>query len=174
MTSGTKRLLTRATTIAQLDVSTSPFFARSNKAMTKTEDLSTSTLVIRYASFALIATLANLGAQRSVFWLNESWFFPAMLAGTAVGLVVKYVLDKRWIFYDAIRPARQEAQTFALYTATGVITTLIFWGSESAFWFIWRTHEMRELGAVLGLTIGYVIKFNLDRRLVFGKPARPD
>ncbi|MDJ0858172.1 MAG: GtrA family protein, partial [Dinoroseobacter sp.] len=64
-----------------------------------------------------------------------------------------------------------EAQTFARYTATGIITTLIFWGSESAFWFIWQTHAMRELGAVIGLTIGYVMKFNLDRLLVFAKPA---
>lgn len=141
---------------------------KSNK---KTEGVSTSTLVIRYASFAFIATLANLGAQRGVLWLNDLWFFPAMFTGTAVGLVVKYVLDKRWIFYDAIKPAQQEAQTFARYTATGIITTLIFWGSESAFWFIWQTHAMRELGAVIGLTIGYVMKFNLDRLLVFAKPA---
>jgi hypothetical protein len=26
---------------------------------------------------------------------------------------------------------------------------------------------MRELGAVIGLAIGYVVKYNLDRRFVF-------
>lgn len=129
----------------------------------------TSTLIIRYTSFAIIATLTNLGAQRAVLWLGESWFFPAMMAGTGVGLVTKYVLDKKWIFYDVVRPPRAEARTFALYTATGVVTTLIFWGSETAFWLIWQTHMMRELGAVIGLTIGYVLKFQLDRRFVFAQ-----
>ena len=136
--------------------------------------LRTSTLIMRYTSFAILATLTNLGVQRGVLWLNENWFFPAMFAGTGVGLVVKYLLDKKWIFYDIARPARDEARTFIFYSVTGVVTTLIFWGSESAFWLIWQTHTMRELGAVIGLTIGYVLKFNLDRRFVFVKTPRPE
>ena len=28
---------------------------------------------------------------------------------------------------------------------------------------------MREIGAILGLTVGYVIKYNLDYRFVFRK-----
>lgn len=130
-----------------------------------------STLVFLYAAFAGIATLFNLGAQRAVLAANEDWFFLAMATGTAVGLVAKYVLDKRWIFSDALRPARKEARLFALYTITGIGTTLVFWASESACWLIWQTHAMRELGAAIGLTIGYVLKFNLDRRFVFRKPA---
>ncbi|MEL7013152.1 MAG: GtrA family protein, partial [Pseudomonadota bacterium] len=31
----------------------------------------------------------------------------------------------------------------------------------------WRTDLMRELGAVIGLTIGYVTKYQLDKRFVF-------
>ena len=31
----------------------------------------------------------------------------------------------------------------------------------------WRSDPMREAGAVLGLTVGYVVKYNLDRRYVF-------
>ncbi|MDC1270063.1 GtrA family protein, partial [Amylibacter sp.] len=38
---------------------------------------------------------------------------------------------------------------------------------ETAFWLVWQTYAMRELGAVLGLSIGYVVKYNLDRRFVF-------
>lgn len=133
--------------------------------------LRTSTLIAFYAGFAVIATLANLGAQRLVLVLNETAFLPAMLTGTGVGLATKYFLDKNWIFFDGYRSMKNEARTFAQYTATGVVTTAIFWGTESAFWLIWQTHPMRELGAVIGLTIGYVIKFNLDRRYVFRKPA---
>jgi putative flippase GtrA len=32
----------------------------------------------------------------------------ALGAGTLVGLVVKYVLDKRWIFFDETRGARAQ------------------------------------------------------------------
>jgi hypothetical protein len=32
---------------------------------------------------------------------------------------------------------------------------------------------MREAGAVLGLTVGYVVKYRLDRRYVFTGPLAP-
>lgn len=128
---------------------------------------------MRYAGFAVLATLANLGAQRLVFWLDEGWFLAAMATGTGTGLVVKYLLDKRWIFYDGAHRAREEGRRFTLYTLTGIGTTLIFWGFESAFWLTWRSQGMREIGAVIGLAIGYALKYQLDRRLVFRKPPGP-
>ncbi len=126
-------------------------------------------LVIRYAFFAVLATVANLVVQRLVFAVidHEIGFLSALVAGTGVGLVLKYGLDKKWIFFDVAQPLVAETRQFSLYTLTGVGTTLIFWGSEVAFWSIWQTQFMRESGAVLGLTIGYVIKYKLDRRYVF-------
>lgn len=128
-------------------------------------------LALRYAAFAVVATLANLGAQRAVLALGEpdatGSFVAAMLAGTAVGLVVKYVLDKRWIFYDATTGAVAQGRQFALYTAMGVVTTAVFWVTETAFWLTWGTDLAREIGAVIGLTVGYVTKYLLDRRYVF-------
>lgn len=126
-------------------------------------------LVLRYALFAVIATVANLGIQRVIMRLGDHAlvFFAAVLVGTLVGLVIKYVLDKRWIFFDVGTGLKQHGRKFGLYTAMGLITTAIFWSTESAFWFIWRTEAMRELGAVLGLTVGYVVKYQLDRRFVF-------
>ena len=35
----------------------------------------------------------------------------------------------------------------------------------------WKTDLMREVGAVLGLAVGYVIKYTLDRRFVFREPG---
>ncbi len=129
-------------------------------------------LVLRYAAFAAVATLANLATQRLVLQGGASAerFALAVLAGTAVGLVVKYVLDKRWIFHDAEGGLRAHGRKFTLYTLMGLVTTAIFWGSETLFWIVWRTDAMRELGAVLGLAVGYVVKYNLDRRYVFGGP----
>ncbi|MBV7396712.1 GtrA family protein [Mameliella sediminis] len=127
------------------------------------------TLVLRYAGFAVIATIANLAVQRLILLAGDSGaaFLMAMAAGTLAGLVVKYVLDKRWIFYDDAKGLAAHGRKFTLYTAMGLVTTAIFWGTESAFWIFWKSDMMRELGAVIGLTIGYVIKYNLDRRFVF-------
>lgn len=131
--------------------------------------LSTRTLVLRYAAFAAVAILVNLGVQRAVLSVIDgaAGFALAVFFGTLAGLVVKYVLDKRWIFFDAHAGLAQEGRKFSIYTAMGIVTTLIFWGTETAFWLIWQTSAMRELGAVLGLTVGYVIKYHLDRRFVF-------
>ena len=127
------------------------------------------TLVLRYALFAVIATIANLAAQRAVLAFGATaWHFAAaVFAGTAVGLVIKYALDKRWIFRDRTGGVRGHGRQFTLYTVMGLVTTAIFWGTETAFWLIWRTDLMREAGAVLGLSVGYVVKYQLDRRFVF-------
>lgn len=122
-------------------------------------------MILRYAGFAVLATLVNLGTQRAVFDLGGGLVL-AILFGTAAGLIVKYSLDKRWIFYDD-SPA--VAQQFGLYTLMGVATTAVFWGTETAFWLIWGTQFAREAGAVLGLSIGYIVKYWLDRRFVFNR-----
>lgn len=127
------------------------------------------TLILRYAAFAVVATIANLATQRLVLHFGETggYFAAAVGAGTIVGLVIKYILDKRWIFYDVETGVKNHSRKFSLYTAMGLITTAIFWGTETAFWLIWQTDMMRELGAILGLSVGYVVKYNLDRRFVF-------
>ncbi|SDF18740.1 GtrA family protein [Limimaricola pyoseonensis] len=137
--------------------------------------LSRTTLVLRYAGFAVLATLANLAVQRAVLALDAGprGFMAAVFCGTLAGLVLKYLLDKRWIFDDRSRGAAAHGRRFSLYTAMGIVTTAIFWASETAFWLVWQTDAMRELGAVLGLTVGYVVKYRLDRRFVFTGSASP-
>jgi putative flippase GtrA len=127
------------------------------------------TLILRYAAFAVVATIANLATQRLVLQFGDTggYFAAAVDAGTIVGLVIKYIFDKRWIFYDLETGVKNHGRKFSLYTAMGLITTAIFWGTETAFWLIWQTDMMRELGAILGLSGGYVVKYNLDRRFVF-------
>jgi len=129
-------------------------------------------LVLSYAGFAVLATLANLASQRAVLALWPGGLLAALALGTLVGLVVKYWLDRTWIFAGASNQRVGEAGTFGLYAATGVITTMIFWGFESAAWLVWHSHLAREAGAIAGLAIGYLVKYRLDRRYVF-VPARP-
>lgn len=133
------------------------------------------TLFLRYVSFAVVATVANLATQRIVLMHGESGlhFTAAVGAGTIVGLVIKYVLDKRWIFYDLEAGLKSHSRRFSLYTAMGLFSTLIFWGTEAAFWWLWGTEMMREIGAILGLAVGYVIKYRLDRKFVFSDSFPP-
>lgn len=130
-------------------------------------------LIIRYTLFATIATVANIGAQDLVIRNYNGTFdiLTSVIIGTGVGLVVKYILDKRYIFSFRARSVAHDTQTFALYTFMGLATTLIFWGFEFSFHHLFETKEMRYLGGVIGLAIGYLTKYHLDKRYVFRTEA---
>ena len=130
-------------------------------------------LVIRYTLFAIIATAANIAAQDLVIRSYKGTFdiLTSVIIGTGVGLVVKYILDKRYIFCFRARSVAHDTQTFALYTFMGLATTVIFWGFEFGFHHIFETKEMRYLGGVIGLAIGYLTKYHLDKRYVFRTEA---
>ena len=122
-----------------------------------------------YTIFAVISTIANIGSQTLSFRIYQGNYdlWLAIFIGTAVGLVVKYYLDKRYIFKYQTTSIQHGSKTFYLYTLMGLITTVVFWGFEYAFNAIYQTAEMRYLGGVIGLAIGYFIKYQLDKRFVF-------
>lgn len=126
-------------------------------------------VAVLYALFAALATATNIASQ----WLSlEVYRGPlslplAMAFGTATGLGLKYVLDKRWIFRDPGTGIVLHARKFTVYTLMGVITTAIFWATELAFDAASPNGHLRFLGAAIGLAIGYTAKYRLDRRFVF-------
>ena len=126
-------------------------------------------IALLYALFAAISTAANIGAQDLLLRVApvEHAIGLSVLFGTGVGLVVKYVLDKRYIFRFQTRGVGHDGRTFLLYALMGVATTVIFWGFEFGFQALFGTREMRYLGGVIGLAIGYVAKYGLDKRFVF-------
>jgi putative flippase GtrA len=130
-------------------------------------------LVMRYVAFAIVATIINLAVQRLVLNLSGTVaaFYVALFAGTMAALVVKYALDKRWIFADRSSGIAAHSRKLSIYTTMGVVTTAIFWGTEALFWFHWQSHAAREMGAILGLALGYAVKYRLDRRFVFAKSS---
>jgi putative flippase GtrA len=131
--------------------------------------LASTPLAISYGIFALIATVANIGAQDAFIrvYSGPGHIVASMILGTGVGLVVKYLLDKRYIFRFKAQSVAHDTQTFALYTIMGLLTTVVFWGFEWGFHWAFETKEMRYLGGVIGLAIGYLIKYHLDKRFVF-------
>ena len=111
----------------------------------------------------------NIGAQEIVVFLYRGVFnIPiSIFFGTAVGILVKYFLDKNYIFKFHTNNAIHDRRTFFLYTIMGLITTPLFWGFEFGFQYFFATRTMRYFGACLGLTIGYITKYQLDKRFVF-------
>jgi len=130
---------------------------------------STSMTAVKYIIFAVISTLFNLLFQYFSFGLYEGFasLYVAMFIGTLAGLIVKYVLDKKFIFYHEVKNKKDDAKKFALYSLMGVFTTIIFWGTEIAFDHLSQDPNAKYLGAVIGLSIGYVIKYILDKKFVF-------
>ncbi|MEC4722912.1 GtrA family protein [Noviherbaspirillum sp. CPCC 100848] len=122
-----------------------------------------------YGIFALIATAANIGAQDLAIrtYHGSSALLLSVIVGTAIGLVVKYILDKRYIFRFRARNAAHDGRTFLLYVAMGILTTAIFWGFEFGFDYLFQSKALRYIGGMLGLAIGYVAKYQLDKRYVF-------
>ena len=126
-------------------------------------------LITKYVFFAVIATILNLWVQRFILSVTTSDInlFIAIILGTLVGLVVKYSLDKKWIFYYKTYEIKNDTKLFLKYSLYGFLTTTIFWIFEIFFWLYYKDDLMRELGAVIGLSIGYFIKYKLDKKYVF-------
>lgn len=125
-----------------------------------------------YSAFAALATLVNLISQEIALGVamsaGASYAIQlAMLAGTAAGLATKYFLDARYIFKSQADTKQKSAREFLAYSLTGVATTLIFWGFELSFDAYFQTKLARYSGAAMGLTLGYCLKYQLDKQLVF-------
>ena len=131
----------------------------------------TSNKIFLYTFFAIIATFSNLTTQRFIISFSQSnlFFLIAIFCGTVVGLLIKFFLDKKWIFFDKTSGLILQSRKFSKYSLMGILPTLIFWSTETIFWFLWNTENMREIGASIGLAIGYIIKYKLDKRFVFNK-----
>jgi putative flippase GtrA len=131
--------------------------------------MNASRLVIFYTLFAGISILANIGLQK-LFLLVYSGPFSVPLSvfvGTGGGLVVKFALDKIWIFRYRHRDLSHGIQSFLLYTVMGLATTVIFWGFEFGADAIYNSEPARFAGGAIGLAIGYVVKYRLDKKYVF-------
>lgn len=126
-------------------------------------------LVIWYIIFALISTSINLFFQYLTFLIYRGFLdlYIAMFMGTLAGLVVKYILDKKYIFFHTPKNKKDDGKKFIIYSLMGVFTTLIFWGFEIGFNHIFEEESAKYIGAICGLSIGYIIKYFLDKKFVF-------
>ncbi len=126
-------------------------------------------MAFKYTLFALIAMATNLACQwvSLALYRRAYSFYAAIFVGTLAGLIVKYVLDKRYIFSYRVKNCIDNLGKFVLYSVMGVITTFIFWGFELSFNALFPGKHAKFVGAAIGLMIGYLIKYRLDKRFVF-------
>lgn len=138
-----------------------------------------------YICFALSAAFLNYVVQLSVdgifniinipFFMDFFYgninlaFFIKIFSATIAAFIFKYFADKVIIFkVRSSNSVNKDTTMVFLYTLFAVFTTLIFWGTQ----FVFRLFIGYEyLGMLMGLAVGYTVKFFLDRRYVFLKKA---
>jgi putative flippase GtrA len=126
-------------------------------------------IAVLYSLFAGFSTAVNIGSQMLSMFIYSGIYAVeiSIFIGTLAGLPLRFFLEKRYIFSFQSKNIKHNGYLFILYSFMGVITTAIFWGTEYAFHLIFTTDMMRYMGGVLGLSIGYYIKYQLDKRFVF-------
>jgi len=126
-------------------------------------------IAVLYTLFAVVSTAINIGSQMVSIWIYKGPFSVeiSILVGTVMGLPLRYFLEKRYIFNFTSKNIVHDGKLFIFYSVMGVITTLIFWGTEYAFHLIYDTDFMRYLGGIIGLSIGFYVKYRLDKKYVF-------
>ena len=122
-----------------------------------------------YTIFAVAAAFANFGSQALVLAVLSLPFreWIALFVGTGVGLIVKYVLDKKWIFAFQAASMKHEGRTFVVYTVFSIATTVTFWVFEMGALLLFESKVAQFVGGAIGLAIGYVSKYWLDKRYTF-------
>ncbi len=123
----------------------------------------------KYIGFAVLTTALNLGLQYLTFQIYQGPFslYLAMFIGTGAGLVTKYVLDKFFVFNQPTGSVSEESGAFLKYAGLGALTTLLAWGVEWGFDHYWTDPSAKYIGGLVGLGLGYVTKFFLDKKFVF-------
>ena len=127
------------------------------------------TIAVVYIILATLSTLINIGTQILSIWAYKGLYSVeiSILAGTATGLPLRYVLEKRYIFFFKSESLSHDGRLFALYSFMSIFTTAIFWFTEYAFHLIFAAESMRYVGGVIGLAIGFYVKYRLDKKFVF-------
>lgn len=126
----------------------------------------------KYILFAILATTVNIFSQYLSFLLIDHKYelYIAILNGTILGMILKYYLDKNYIFYY-VKKKFNNKNIFLLYIFTSIFTTIIFWAIELWFSYYVNITYSEYLGALVGLTLGYSLKYILDKHLVFNNQS---
>lgn len=126
-------------------------------------------LTLIYSLITIFAIAVNILCQALMIMLYKDIYAIqiSVLVGTVVGLPIKYLLEKRYVFQFKSENWNHDRQTLIMYTFMGIFTTAVFISVEFTFHMVFNTDLMRFIGGAIGLIIGNVIKYHLDKRYVF-------
>ena len=127
---------------------------------------------LKYILFAILAMTVNIFFQYLSFLLIDHKYelYIAILNGTILGMILKYYLDKNYIFYY-VKKKFNNKNIFLLYIFTSIFTTIIFLAIELWFSYYVNINYSEYIGALVGLTLGYSLKNLLDKQLVFNNQS---
>ena len=143
-------------------------------------------MLVKYISFAFLATFVNTGVFHLTDYLlqgvlnsdsfslfsfhgDDIRFWVSYGLGLFVGFVFKYFLDKKFVFADKTESQEKEVKKVLLYALMSVFTTFILTLIVGGFKAYISRERAKDAGLVIGLLIGYTIKFFLDRKFVFNQ-----
>lgn len=115
----------------------------------------------------------NYGSNEFIFSLYCSttpYNMPELVGSVvAVGItyITKFILDKFIVFKKTTIELRETSEEFAKYFAFAIVTTIINIGIQ--FLLTNFFGSPLEISMIVALSIGYTIKFILDRKYVFKK-----
>ncbi|MFX0022498.1 MAG: GtrA family protein [Candidatus Hermodarchaeota archaeon] len=121
---------------------------------------------------------ASLGSIEffQVFYCSTNPFDMSELIGSivAVGItyIIKFFLDKYIVFKRSGTGSKQTSIEFTKYLGFAILTTLENIGIQ--FLLSNFLNTPLEISVVIALGIGYLTKFFLDRKFVFGKKIEID
>jgi len=130
-----------------------------------------SSIFFLYLLFSLISIFINILTQYLSMFFYRGFLDVeiSILLGTLVSVPFRYIVEKTYIFNFKSTNLKQDSQIFVLYLYYSIITTLIFWFIEYCFYIFFSTNLMRYVGGILGLSIGFFLKYQLDKKYVFIK-----
>ena len=119
--------------------------------------------IFLYFLFAVLSSFINIIGQHIFLNFYENLFL-AVIAGSAAGLIFKYILDAAIVFESN---RNIDLRNFIKYAFIGACITPVIWVAEVTFLNIFGTVFMRDVGALLGIALAYLIKYEVDKRFVF-------
>ncbi len=141
-------------------------------------------MLLKYIIFAFLAFLINTGVFHAADYLlqgvvnskninilmlkgDDIRFWVAYGLGLFAGFVLKYLMDKKYVFSDITESKEKEMKKVLIYAMMSIFTTIILTLIVAGFK-VWVSRERaKDVGLVIGLLIGYTTKFFLDRKYVF-------
>lgn len=138
-----------------------------------------------YVFFAFVSMFINLGTQMlsgliidrtgpdffSIELIKNVSFklLTGMITATIIAFVFKFIVDKFLIFRNTAKELKENIRQIVFYGSFAVFTTLIFWGFEVFFKYVFVFSFSEYIGGFVGLMAGYSIKFILDSKFVFNR-----